>query len=167
MQQNLEPERHVYSYLLHRAKRSPPSKDAAIRLCAEPYQQYLKYRAAKQSFLDAQEAMRRQVPLGVWHQDVVDQCYVIDTDLARLEMQKQACILMGMDMPAWLLPSSERLPEVTELLGKERDESSTSEKLQDVKVAMYTMNMLDFYRDYVLGRVSERVKTADEGGLRG
>ncbi|EKX30832.1 hypothetical protein GUITHDRAFT_122953, partial [Guillardia theta CCMP2712] len=73
-------------------------------------------------------------------------CHVIDVDLAHLEMQKQACVLMGMDVPPWLLSCSERLSDAKE------------QQAQDISQAVCTRTFLDAHRDYMLSRMSQRVE---------
>ncbi|EKX38946.1 hypothetical protein GUITHDRAFT_115052 [Guillardia theta CCMP2712] len=150
-----EQERIACSFVLRQVRdssRSPISKDAALRVCSDPSKQYLKYRAAKRSLLDAQEKMRRETreaPADYVERQrrMIDcQCHVIDVDLARLEMQKQACVLMGMDVPPWLLSCSERLSDAKE------------QQAQDISQAVCTRTFLDAHRDYMLSRMSQRVE---------
>ncbi|EKX31107.1 hypothetical protein GUITHDRAFT_122688 [Guillardia theta CCMP2712] len=155
MQREVEQERIACSFVLRQVRdssRSPISKDAALRVCSDPSKQYLKYRAAKRSLLDAQEKMRRETreaPADYVERQrrMIDcQCHVIDVDLARLEMQKQACVLMGMDVPPWLLSCSERLSDAKE------------QQAQDISQAVCTRTFLDAHRDYMLSRMSQRVE---------
>ncbi|EKX31106.1 hypothetical protein GUITHDRAFT_122687 [Guillardia theta CCMP2712] len=155
MQREVEQERIACSFVLRQVRdssRSPISKDAALRVCSDPSKQYLKYRAAKRSLLDAQEKMRRETreaPVDYVERQrrMIDcQCHVIDVDLARLEMQKQACVLMGMDVPPWLLSCSERLSDAKE------------QQAQDISQAVCTRTFLDAHRDYMLSRMSQRVE---------
>ena len=156
MQREVEQERIACSFVLRQVRdssRSPISKDAALRVCSDPYRQYLRYRAAKRSLMDAQEEMRRaatrQAPVDFveGQRHVVDcQCHVIDVDLARLEMQKQACVFMGIDVPPWLLSCSERLSDAKE------------QPPQDISQAVCARTFLDAHRDYMLSRMSQRVQ---------
>ncbi|EKX40047.1 hypothetical protein GUITHDRAFT_113785 [Guillardia theta CCMP2712] len=167
MQRQLELERIIREFVpLQRTSRSSMSTDAAQRVLPDLYRQYLKYRAAKQRYLDAQKEMGRRKPLGVPHEDLVNQCYAIDLDLARLEMQQEACFLMGMDVPPrllqqrWQRPLHEALTLMQPSRSEDRkepvrmpvqgSESWTRERLSDMDLAERVCAWLDLQRDCIV-----------------